>query len=156
MTYESAVQYIDEHIQLAVAALKPGNWILKTEDGILKDLIRTQYTYPSKKEAIEEFGARCCDSRRVPKVERIHAGYYWYYVKSDDGHDRSPAYIIRLTKANLAQYQKELKEQLDEIRDTEILPLLDNPLFTEDARAEAIQSLVRQEIYNEQEIPVTR
>ena len=149
LDYESVVKYIDEHIELAVGSLRVGEWLLECEDGILKALTEARFSFPTKKAAIEEFGERCMDSRRVPKVRKVGKGHYQYFVKDCDfGHDREPVGVIRLTSENIDWYRQMLKDDLEGVRDEMILPLYSNPLFEDDYLEKAIKESVCLEIYD--------
>ncbi|MBQ3011410.1 MAG: hypothetical protein IJA20_02180 [Methanocorpusculum sp.] len=149
MEYEAALCFVNEKIQCAVDSLKSGRWIVLGEDNIIPAVGGPQFSYTTKKDAIFDFGCRCLDARRIPKVKKLRDGVYEYYVKDcDDGHDKSPVSIIKLTNKNLGEYQDMLRLDLETIRDEELDSIFENPLYADDdARKEAIVSFTHREIY---------
>lgn len=150
MEYETVVSYVDERIQMAVATLRVGQWIVVNEDGFVRALTETRYCYPSKAAAIDEFASRCLDARRVRKIKRIGAGHYQYFVKDyDTGGDRNPVSIIRLTPRNIQFWQSGLQTALEEIRDECILPLYNNSLIEDKVLDDVIKNSVRMDIFDD-------
>lgn len=149
MDYEAALSYVNEKIELAVGSLKKGQWVVLGECGIIPALGETIFSFPTKKQAIFDYGCRCMDARRVPKVERRREGFYDYYIKDcDDGHDRSPVSIVKLSDKNIHEYQTMLREDLETIRDEELISIYESPFYTDDSsRGEAVRSFTSCEIY---------
>lgn len=149
MEYEAALCFVNEKIQQAVDSLKPGAWIVLGEDNLISAIGEPQFSYTTKKEAVFDFGCRCLDARRTPKIKRVREGFYEYYVKDcDDGHDRAPVSIIKLTAENVEDYRNLLRQDLEFIRDEELDSIYENPLYTNDkTRDEAVISFTHREIY---------
>ena len=150
MDFDAAVRHVDEHIQLTLTAIKVGSWVLVDEDGLVKHLTKAVYSFPTKKEAIDEFGSRHLDARRSPKVLRLKEGHYCYIIKDcDTGHDGESVDVIKLTNENISQYREMLKDSLESYRDSFILKVYDNPLYKDDEeRGESVKKSVRLDIYD--------
>ncbi|WP_078598634.1 hypothetical protein [Evansella clarkii] len=93
-------------------AIKIGDWVVITEDGLWA---MNSYTFKTKAQAIDDVSCATLDVRKTPKVKRQSKGDYFYYPKDVDYGTFGDSYNIkRVTKENINEIKEMLEEQWKE------------------------------------------